>query len=82
MEQMILSKNNRQKTKTNHGQKEQTWGSWGREGEGVGWMGLLGVWGVQTVTFGMGGQWVPTEQVREMCVTGALCCIMELDITL
>ena len=34
---MVPSKNNKQKTETDHGQEEQTWGSWGwEEGEGVG----------------------------------------------
>ena len=33
---MILSKNNKQKTETEHGQEEQTWGSCGGKGEGVG----------------------------------------------
>ena len=50
---MILSKNNnkqanKQKTETEHGQEEQTWGSRGRRGEeggGVRGMGTLGFWG-------------------------------------
>ena len=40
---MILSKNKQTKTETDHGQEEQTWSSWVEgEGEGVGWMGILG----------------------------------------
>ena len=34
---MILSKNNKQKTETDHGQEEQTWGSQG--GKGKEWNG-------------------------------------------
>ena len=32
MEQRILSKNNKQKTETEHGLEEQTRGSWGERG--------------------------------------------------
>ena len=32
----------------------------GREGKGVGGMGTFGVWGMQTVASGIGGQWNPT----------------------
>lgn len=39
---MILYKNNKQKQ---HGQEEQTWGSPGGRGEGVGGMDILGVLG-------------------------------------
>ena len=52
------------------------------EGEGLGWMGILGVWGMQTLIFGMDGQWNPTVQHREMCVNRSLCCTTELDETL
>ena len=69
MEQMILSKNNKQKTETDHGQEEQNLGSWVRGR----WMGIWGRWGIQTVVFGMGGQWDPTVQHREMCVIVSLC---------
>ena len=35
---MILSKNNKEKTETDHGQEEQTWGSQGEKGkEWEGW---------------------------------------------
>ena len=50
--------------------------------EGVGWMGILGVFWMQTVIFGMDGQWDPTVQYREMCVIWSLCCTTELDETL
>ena len=33
MEQMILFKKNQQKTETDHGQEEQTWGSQGERGK-------------------------------------------------
>ena len=52
------------------------------EQEGVRWMGILGAFWMQTVTFRMDGQWDPTVQHREMCVTGSLCCTTELDKTL
>ena len=56
--------------------------SGGEKGEGVRWMGILEVFGMQTVAFGMDGQWDPTLQHREMCVIGSLCCKTELDETL
>ena len=31
-----------------------------RGGEGVGWMGIWGLFLLQTVILGMDGQWVPT----------------------
>ena len=34
--------------------------------EGVGWMGSLDWW-MQIATFGMGGQWGPAVQHRELC---------------
>ena len=83
MEQMILSKNSKQTKNRNR--------SWSRradlgfprgKGEGVGWMGILGVFRMQTVIFGKDGQWDPTAQHREMCVTGSLCCTTEPDETL
>ena len=49
---------------------------------GRGWMGILWVWGMQTVTFEMDGQWDPTPQYREMCVIGLLCCTIEPEETL
>ena len=30
------------------------------KGEGVGWVDILGVWGMKIVIFGMDGQWDPT----------------------
>ena len=85
MQQLILFKiTNKQKTETDHGQEEQTWSSglgWG-EKEGMGRMVTLGIWGMQTVTFGMDGQWDPTVQHREMSVIGSLCCTTKFDETL
>ena len=49
------------------------------KGEGVGQMGILQGFWMQTVTPEMDGQWDPTVQHREMCVTGSLCCTTELD---
>ena len=51
----------------------------GGKGERVGLMGILGVFWMQTVIFGMDGQWDPTVQYREMCVIGSLCCKTELE---
>ena len=45
-------------------------------------MGILGVLGVQTIIFGMDGQWDPTAQHKEMCEIGSLCCTTKLDETL
>ena len=45
-------------------------------------MGILRVFWVQTVIFGMDGQWDPTVQHREMCVVGSLCGTIEFDETL
>ena len=45
-------------------------------------MGISGVSGMQTVIFGMDGQWDPTVQHREMCVIGSLSCTTELEETL
>ena len=68
------------KTETDHGQREETCGSWGGGAE---WDGQA-VWDfwMQIVIFGMDGQWEPTVQHREMCVIGSLCCTTELDKTL
>ena len=82
---MILSKNNKQRSN----QKPETsrprridlgfLGVGGRGGRGMdGHYGDLGC----KLTFGMDGQWDPTVQQREMCVTGSLCCTTELDETL
>ena len=40
----------------------------------------LGVFWMQTVVFGMNGQWDPTVHHREMCVIGSLCCTTQLNI--
>ena len=37
---------------------------------------------MQTVIFGMGGQWDPIEQHKELCVIGSLCCTTEIEETL
>ena len=37
---------------------------------------------MQTVTFGMVGQWGPSVHHRELCVTGSLCCTTEIEETL
>ena len=44
--------------------------------------GHFGHEGMQTIIFGMHGQWDPTVQHREMYVTGSLYCTTELDKTL
>ena len=48
------------------------------KGEGVNWMDILGVLGMQTVIFVVDGQRDPTVQHREMCVIGPLCCTQNL----
>ena len=86
---MILSQYNRQigkqKTKTNHGQKEQTWGPWsggqGRKWEGWAFWGFEGYKLLYLEWMG-NGILLPTVQHREMCVIGSLCCTTELDETL
>ena len=50
------------------------------KGEGVGWMGIWGVFWMQTLIFGMDGEWDPTVQHSEKCVIGSLCCTTELEI--
>ena len=52
------------------------------KGEVVRWMGIWGVFWMQTVIFVMDGQWNPTVQHREMCVIRLLSCTAELDETL
>ena len=75
---MTLSKKTKNKNKNSHGQGHQTWNSWGQRG-GSGMDGhLVGAW-IQTVISGMHS---PTVEHREMCVTGSLCCITELEETL
>ena len=51
-------------------------------GEGVGWMGILGASWLQTIIFGMVGEWNSTVQHREMCVIGSLCCTTKLEVVL
>ena len=51
------------------------------KGEGVGWMNILEFFWMQTVIFGMHGQWGPTVQHKEMRVIGSLCCTTELKET-
>ena len=53
-------------------------GGWGREWDGRG----VWDWWIQTVKFGMDGQWAPTVQHRELCVIGSLCCTAEIEKTL
>ena len=48
----------------------------------MGWVGILGVLGMQTVTFEMEEQWDLIAQYREMCVIGSLRYTTELDETL
>ena len=50
----------------------------GREWDGLG----VWAWWIQTVTFGMDGQWRSTAQNRELCMTGSLCCTTEIEETL
>ena len=66
-------------------------GSWPRradlgfprgKGEGVGQMSIWGVFWIQTVIFGMVGQWYLTVQHREMCVIGSFYSTTELEETL
>ena len=45
-----------------------------------GWV-VQGFW-MQTVIFGMDGQWGPIVQHRELCVIGSLCCTTEFEETL
>ena len=56
------------------------WLPGGGEKEWDGW----GVWGwwIQTVTFGIDGQWGSTVHHRELCVTKSLCCATEIEETL
>ena len=76
MAQMILSTKEKQIT----AEESRLWfleGS-GRKGDGWAVQGL----GMQTVMFGMHGQWDPTIQHRELCVIGSLCCRAEIEETL
>ena len=49
-------------------------------GEGMRWTGSLAL--VDSIIFGMNGQWGPTVQHRELCVTGSLGCTTETEETL
>ena len=69
------------KTEKDHGQEEQSWGSRGRKGREWDEWAFWGFIWMQTVIFGMDGQW-DAVQHREMCVTRSLCCTTELDETL
>ena len=86
MEQMILSKK-RKKIQKQIMAKKSRLGVPKRErgGSGIGWAFGRRWWGevwMQTLMFGMDGQWNPTVPHKEMCVTGSLCCTTELDKTL
>ena len=81
MKQMVLSKNTK-KTNRNRSWTRSDLGLPRGKGKGMGWMIILGVWEMQTVIFGMDGQWDPTVQHRELCVIGSFCCTTELDKTL
>ena len=42
----------------------------------------MGIWGEgfgYKLIFGMDGQWDPTVQHRELCVSESLCCTTELE---
>ena len=45
-------------------------------------MGILVLFWMQTVIFGMDRQWGPKVQHREICMIGSLCCKTELEETL
>ena len=81
MEQMILSKNNKQNKKQKQIMaKKSRLGVPRRERGGSGMDGhLSGELGMQIVIFGMDGQWGPTVRHREMCVIESLCSITEPD---
>ena len=66
------------KTEKDHGQGEQTCGSqWGGRRQWDGWT-VWNFW-MQTVRFGMDGQWGPTVQHKELCMVGSLCCTTEIE---
>ena len=69
---LLKKKKNKKTPEADHGQGEQTWGSQVGSGrEWNGWTFAVGDW-MQTVIFGMDGQWDPTVQHREMSGTGSL----------
>ena len=67
------------KTETDHSQGEQSCGSWGREG--VGWTESLG-FGVVNCYIWNGWAMGLYCSAQELCVTGSLCCITEIEETL
>ena len=64
------------KTEIDHGQGEQMCES--QEGGRREWNG----WEVWSFCYIWNGQWGPTVQHRELCVTGSLCCVIEIEETL
>ena len=82
MKQMILSKNKQTNSRKRPWFRRADSVFPRGEVEGVGWMDILGVFWMQTVIFGMDGEWDPTVQHREMCVIVSLFCTTELDETL
>ena len=71
--QMVLSTK-----QTDHGQREETYGSQGRGGKEWDKQGVWGFW-MQTVKFGTDGQWSPTAQHKELCVHGSFCRTTEIE---
>ena len=85
MEQMILSKNNKQTKNRNRSCPSRADLRFPGQAEAkrVGWMSILGFWGCKLLDLhGMDGQWDPTVEHREMCVIGSICCTTGLDETL
>ena len=72
---MIISKNNKQKTETDHGQEEQTWDSQGERGKEWDRWAFVGFFGYKLLHL----EWMGNGQHREMCVIGSLSCTTELD---
>ena len=69
------------KTETNHRPEEHTCGCQGRAGMEWEGQGVWALW-IQTLTFGMDGQWAPTVQHWKLYMIGSLCCTTEIDETL
>ena len=71
-------------TERDHGLGKQTFGSNRGRGRGGKVWDSLAFWGfvMQTVIFGMDGQWGPSVLHRELCVIGSLCCAIEIEETL
>ena len=80
MEQMILSKKNKNKPWPRR--VDLRLPGWLVGKGGIGMDRHLGVFWMQTVIFGMDGHWGPTVQHREMCAIGSLCCTTEHEETL